>query len=220
MAEFPAAPVAPAEFLTDWLPRAFADTPVPDDVKGAEIALGIRLDGDGGGEWVLRIDQGTVSVQPEPRGETAFTYVQSVDDWQGALWQGRGGAIGQGAAGLFRPGSTPPGDASGMGAPSLTALEQLRALDGVIRLVVTGGEGGDWAVAFKLGPGDIPEEPTTTVSVSHEDAAKMQSGELNPMEAFMAGRIQVAGDMALMMQMQAIQMQAAATAAAAAKSSG
>ena len=100
------------------------------------------------------------------------------------------------------------------GAPSLTALEQLRALDGVIRLVVTGGDGGDWSVAFKLGPGEIPEEPTTTVSVSHEDAEKMQSGELNPMEAFMAGRIQVAGDMALMMQMQAIQMQAAAAAAA------
>jgi putative sterol carrier protein len=42
----------------------------------------------------------------------------------------------------------------------------------------------------------------------------MERGELNPMEAFMAGRIKVAGDMTLMMQMQAIQMQAAQAAAA------
>jgi putative sterol carrier protein len=79
-------------------------------------------------------------------------------------------------------------------------------------MVVRGGEGGDWQVDFKLGPGPIPDEPTTTVSVSAEDAAAMERGELNPLEAFMAGRIQVAGDMTLVMQMQAVAMQAAAAA--------
>ena len=42
----------------------------------------------------------------------------------------------------------------------------------------------------------------------------MERGELDPMQAFMSGRLQVSGDMTLMMQMQAIQMQAAAQAAA------
>jgi putative sterol carrier protein len=77
-------------------------------------------------------------------------------------------------------------------------------------MCVTGGEGGDWSVALKLGPGDIPAEPTTTVSIGAEDAAALERGELNPLEAFMGGRIQVAGDLTLLMQMQAIQMQAAA----------
>jgi putative sterol carrier protein len=36
----------------------------------------------------------------------------------------------------------------------------------------------------------------------------MDRGELNPVEAFMAGRIQIAGDLTLVMQVQAIQMQA------------
>jgi putative sterol carrier protein len=45
----------------------------------------------------------------------------------------------------------------------------------------------------------------------------MERGELNPMEAFMAGRIQVAGDMTLLMQLQSAQMQASMAAAAAAK---
>jgi hypothetical protein len=97
---------------------------------------------------------------------------------------------------------------------SPAALQQLQALRGMIKMVVGGGPGGDWAVGFKLGPGPIPEPPTTTVSISAADADAMERGELDPMQAFMSGRIQIAGDMTLMMQMQAIQMQAQAMAAA------
>jgi putative sterol carrier protein len=42
----------------------------------------------------------------------------------------------------------------------------------------------------------------------------MDRGELDPMQAFMSGKLRVAGDMTLMMQMQAIQMQVAAAEAA------
>jgi hypothetical protein len=97
----------------------------------------------------------------------------------------------------------------GGAAPSPAALQQMQTLNGVIRMVVAGGAGGDWRVDFKLGPGALPAEPTTTVTVTAADADAMATGQLDPMQAFMAGRIQVAGDMALMMQMQAIQMQAA-----------
>jgi len=213
MPDFPAAPIAPADFLERWLPEAFAQADVPDEVRAADVALGVLLEGPGGGEWVLRVKGGALDVSAGSRGDTAFTFVQTVADWRGALWEGRGGAFGHGAAGLFRPGPVAAGAAGGMGgAPSLAVLEQLRALDGVIRMVVAGGAGGDWAVAFKLGPGDIPAEPTTTITITADDADKLQTGELNPMEAFMAGRIRVMGDMALMLQMQAIQMQAAAAA--------
>jgi putative sterol carrier protein len=49
-------------------------------------------------------------------------------------------------------------------------------------------------------------EPTTTLTVSAEDAAAMERGELDPMQAFMAGRVLIAGDLALLMQMQAATM--------------
>ena len=75
--------------------------------------------------------------------------------------------------------------------------------------MVTGDEGGDWSTSVKLGPGDIPAQSTTTISISSADAAAMQSGDLDPMQAFMSGRIIVSGDMTLVMQMQAIAMQAA-----------
>jgi len=212
MLEFPEAPLPPAEFMEGWLPRAFAELTLPAGAEAPAVQLGVRLEGEGGGEWVMQVGEGRLEVRAAPRDEAGFSVVQSVVDWRGALWEGRGGAIGQGAAMLFRPGSRAAlGEAAGAaGLPSLAALEPLRALDGLLRLVVTGGEGGDWAVAAKLGPGAIPAEPTTSVTIRAEDASAMAQGELNPLEAFMAGRIQLAGDMALMMQIQAALMQAAA----------
>ncbi len=212
MSAFPSSPVPPAELLERWLPEAFAQADLPDDVRQSDVRLGLLLDGQGGGEWVLQIEGGALRVVPTSRADTAFTFVQSVDDWRGALWEGRGGAIGQAAAGLFRPGAAAAGSAgpTRVGAtPSPAALEQMRSLDGLIRVVVHGGEGGDFAVGFKLGPGAIPAQPSATLSVSHADAEAMQRGELDPLAAFMAGRIRVEGDMTLVMQMQAIQMQAA-----------
>jgi putative sterol carrier protein len=85
----------------------------------------------------------------------------------------------------------------------------MRGLSGLVRMCVTGGEGGDWSLGLKLGPGEIPAEPTTTVSLRAEDADALERGELNPLEAFLGGRIQIAGDVTLLMQMQAIQMQTA-----------
>jgi hypothetical protein len=213
MSTFPPRPLEPAELLERWLPQAFAEAELPEDVRQSEMRLGLCLEGEGGGEWVLRIEHGKLCVEAAPRADTSFTFVQSVDDWRGALWEGRGGAIGRAAAGLFRPGEGAAAAAAGppgVGAmPSPAALEQMRALDGLVRVVVRGGQGGDFAVGFKLGPGAIPAQPTATLSLSADDAAAMERGELDPLAAFMAGRIRVEGDMALVMQMQAISMQAA-----------
>jgi len=181
------------------------------------MQLGIQLTGPGGGEWVFEVADGSLRVARAPRDTTAFTVCQSVADWRGALWEGRGGAIAKQAMAIFRPGERAASGPAGLGPPSPAALAQLGGVEGSIRLIVSGGPGGDWQVEFKLGPGKIPEMPTTTVTLHAEDADRMERGELNPMEAFMAGRIQVIGDMTLMMQLQAAQMQVATAAGAAAK---
>jgi hypothetical protein len=213
MAEFPQSPLSPTEFLEQWLPRAFAEADIPEEARSVDLQVGVCLHGDAGGEWVFEVKAGVLAVQPGSREECAFTFVQSVEDWRGALWEGRGGAIGRQSVALFKPGSQAAAAAGpgqmGPGPPNAAALEEMRKLDGVIQMQVTGAEGGDWAVAFKLGPGPIPDDPTTIVSITAEDAAALETGELDPMQAFMGGKLQVQGDMTLMMQMQAIQMQAA-----------
>lgn len=220
MVAFPASPIPPAEFMETVLPEVLAAAGLPEGAEDLTVRLGVRLEGEGGGEWLLEIGGGAVRVVAGSRKDAAFTYAQSVEDWRGALWEGRGGAIGRAAAGLFRPGARAgaggPAGGPGLGAaPTPAALEAMRSLSGVVRMVVSDeGEGagsGAWWVDLVLGPGEIPAEPTTTVHVSAADAEAMERGELDPMQAFMAGRIRVEGDMTLMLQMQAAQMQAAGT---------
>ena len=215
MTALPDSPLSPTEFFGNWLPQAFAEAGPMAGSDGVDVKLGVHLEGEGGGEWVVHLADGKVDIQAAPRGDAAFTFVQSVEDWSGALWQSRGGALGKGASLFFRPGALKEAATAGAGpdggplggAPSPKALAQMEQLSGLIQLVVSGDD--PWSVGLQLGPGPIPEEPTTTVSVSSEDAAAMEAGELDPMTAFMSGKIQVQGDMTLMMQMQAIQMQVA-----------
>ncbi len=209
MPEFPRAPVSPAELIEKYLPAAFAESNRPEAAASVAVALGVQLVGDGGGEWVFELSGGDVRVRAGSRAETAFSYVQSVDDWRGALWEGRGGAVGRGTAALFHPGAPEVEAAVGMvGAGIPAALQALSPLRGLLRVVVTDPT-GDWRVGLQLGPGEIPSQPTTEVSVSAADADQMLLGKLQPIEAFMAGRIRILGDMSLVLQIQAAQMQAA-----------
>jgi hypothetical protein len=210
MPEFPSQPIAPSEFFERFVPSAFAEAGLPAELRGLRLELGVRLEGEGGGEWLYQLEGGALHLVAGSRESAALTLVQSVADWRGALWEGRGGVVGRQAAGLLRPGARSESGASPQAALGADVLGQLQHLDGMIRMAVTGGDGGDWSVAFRLGPGPIPAEPTATLTIAADDAEALVRGELAPLEAFMAGRIQVDGDMTLVMQLQAIQMQASA----------
>jgi len=209
MAEFPAEPLGAKDFFEDFLPQAFSEAGLAQALAALELPLGVRLEGVGGGEWLLELRKGRLRVEPGSRAPAAFSVVQSVEDWRGALWEGRGGEIGRHAAGLFRPGGSEASRIAELVAPATAALGPMRALSGLLRVCITGGLGGDWVLGVMLGPGELPDAATTTVSLSAADADAMLTGELAPLEAFLGGRVQIAGDVTLLMQIQAIQMQAA-----------
>jgi hypothetical protein len=211
MPEFPRSPVSPAELLESYLPAALEAAPGTERIGDVSVALGVQLVGEGGGEWVLDLQGGAARVRSGSRAQAAFSYVQTVEDWRGALWEGRGGAVGRGAAALFRPGAAEVEAAFGMVGPGIpAALQALGTVRGLLHVVVS-DNGGEWRVGLQLGPGEIPAAPTTEVCVSAADADSMLAGDLKPIEAFMAGRIRVLGDMGLVFQIQAAQMQAAAS---------
>ncbi len=208
MPEFPSSPVSPAELLEGYLPEAFAALTPPPGLEALKLSLGLRLAGEGGGEWVVDLEGGNVAVRPGARDGASFTYVQTVTDWQGALWGGRGSWIGRGAAALFRPDADEAQGALGMfGSTVPMAVEALEEVRGLLGVEVA-EDAGAWKLALQLGPGDVPAEPTAVVHVASGDIDEMISGQLQPMEAFMAGRIRVVGDMSLLLQIQAAGMQA------------
>jgi len=77
-------------------------------------------------------------------------------------------------------------------------IEALAEVQGCVRFEVR-GEGG-FALLAHFGAGPLPERPTTTIQVDAEAYRALRSGELNPQDAFLGGRIQVEGDMQLAMQ--------------------
>lgn len=85
-------------------------------------------------------------------------------------------------------------------------MEKLEAMDVTILFDVKGDEGGLWTVDIDNGEvtieeGDI-QSPDVTVEATTEDLVALMQGDLNPMAAFMQGRLKVKGDMSMAMQMQ------------------
>jgi hypothetical protein len=205
VADFPASPIPPQEFFESFIPAAYAEADLPGSIAALDFKLGVRLEGQEGGQWLLHLSDGSLSVEAGSRDGAVITLVQSVDDWRGALWQGRGGTFGRGLTSFFRPGAVQADDAP---PPEPGVLEQVKTLSGSIELRVTGGEGGAWSATLVLGSGDVSAEPATTLTVSEADSEALERGELDPLQAFMSGRIQIGGDMSLLMQLQAVSMEA------------
>lgn len=73
---------------------------------------------------------------------------------------------------------------------------------------ITGEEAGTWAVRIadqtcELIRGGF-EKPDITMSMSDKDWLSIAEGTLDPMQAFMSGRVKASGDMMLAMKLQTL----------------
>ncbi len=70
-----------------------------------------------------------------------------------------------------------------------------------LQLHLTGNDGGDWVVSLRSGqcsvaPGTVAN-PRVNLSADAQDFVNVVTGRMNPMMAFMMGKLKVQGDMAL-----------------------
>ena len=88
-------------------------------------------------------------------------------------------------------------------ANGFTALSgiTLKAAQGTLKVVTTGGDDDEWVAVTFGGAEPNVETPRATLTMSREVAEQMGKGEANPQELFMSGKIQITGDMMMLMQL-------------------
>jgi putative sterol carrier protein len=81
------------------------------------------------------------------------------------------------------------------------------SIGAIYKFDVTGDDGGSWVLDLtkpEVRTGDGEGDAQCTVTVSAEDFLGILNNTLNPVQAFMTGKIQVAGDMSLAMKLQQV----------------
>lgn len=89
--------------------------------------------------------------------------------------------------------------------PGAFIPDKAQGVDAVIQFKFTGAEAGDWNATIKEGKVDVSRgthpSPKMTLSADSSDYVKIFTGELDGMQAFMQGKIKLAGDLNLAMKL-------------------
>ena len=89
--------------------------------------------------------------------------------------------------------------------PGAFLPEKAQGVDAVIQFKFTGAEAGEWNAAIKDGTVAVAQgthpSPKMTLTADSGDYVKIITGELDGMQAFMQGKIKLAGDLNLAMKL-------------------
>jgi ubiquinone biosynthesis protein UbiJ len=89
------------------------------------------------------------------------------------------------------------------GDPSL-----VQRVNAVYQFHVLGEDGGAWVVDLKTGAGDVwagqHDAADCIISMSRDDFLALATGQINPLNAFMQGRIRVQGDIMMATRLQSL----------------
>jgi putative sterol carrier protein len=84
--------------------------------------------------------------------------------------------------------------------------KKIEGVNAVIQFDLSGDNGGLYWVKIANGKAESgegkTETPSMTVKSSADDWAQVVAGTLNPMQAFMSGKIKIQGDMGLALKLQ------------------
>ena len=90
--------------------------------------------------------------------------------------------------------------------PGAFIPEKAQGVDATVHFKFTGAEAGEWNATIKDGKVDVAQgapqkQPNMTLTADSMDYVKIFTGELDGMQAFMQGKIKLAGDLNLAMKL-------------------
>ncbi len=161
-----------------------------DDMRGVNATLAVEVRGGEGGRYLLNIRDGVMEPGEDGDHSPFLTLVLDPPDF-GRLVEEAGDSP-----------LTFLGALAGQGGDlkiTATRMQNLNLLEGTLRFELTGDDG--FAILAHFSDGPVPEEPTCTIRAPRDAYALMKRGELAAQDAFLAGQIQLEGDMQLAMQL-------------------
>jgi putative sterol carrier protein len=90
--------------------------------------------------------------------------------------------------------------------PGALVAEKAQDVDAVIHFKFTGAEPGEWNAVIKDGKAEVARgiphsKPTMTLTSDSSDFIDILTGQMDGMQAFMQGKVKLAGDLTLAMKM-------------------
>lgn len=89
--------------------------------------------------------------------------------------------------------------------PKAFIPERAEGVNSVIQYHLTGEEAGDWIITIKEGQcgvaRGIADNPNMTLTADSQDYKDVITGKMNGMNAFMQGKLKLAGDLNLAMKL-------------------
>ncbi len=161
------------------------------EMKTVNACIGVRIQHSDGRDqsYNLNIGGGRMSAGEEPLRTPFMTLIHDLDSFV-VLERESGDSI----LGFL-------GAVAGMQEEmKLTSkrIQNLNGLNGSLRFDLTGDNA--FSIVALFGSEPVPAEPTCSVTIDEKSYNELRAGTLAPQDAFMAGSVQVAGDMQMVMQ--------------------
>jgi len=86
--------------------------------------------------------------------------------------------------------------------PTVFVSADAEGMDAVVHFKFTGAEAGEWNAAIRDGSCQVaqgipPSTPNISLAADSADFVQVVSGKLDPMKAYMDGKLKITGDMLL-----------------------
>lgn len=89
--------------------------------------------------------------------------------------------------------------------PSGFNPEKAKGVNGIVQCVFTGDQASNWVIEIKDQTCHVQEgltnDPDLSIKAKAEDGVKLLTGKLDPMRAYMLGKIRITGDLGLGMKL-------------------